>query len=67
MEACGLAIRRPPCGDFFFAQKLCQIYLFVTPKSAKLCLIRQGKLSVRKKVNFDIEVAAQIFCIQWSI
>jgi hypothetical protein len=31
MEAFGWPIRKPPCRDFFFAQKLCQIYLFVTP------------------------------------
>jgi hypothetical protein len=31
MEACGLAIRRPPCGDFFFARKLSEFLIFLTP------------------------------------
>jgi hypothetical protein len=52
---------------FFFARKLSLKWVFLTPQSAKSCSIRQGKLSVRKKVNFEIEVADWIFCIQWSI
>ena len=52
MEAFGLPIRRPPCGDFLFARKLRLIWFFLTPQSAKLCLIRQGKSAVQKEGKF---------------
>jgi hypothetical protein len=67
MEACGIAIRRPPCGDFLFAQKLWPRDFFQHRKVLNLAQSDKANRQFRKKVNFEIEVADRIFCIQWSI